>query len=529
MNPPVRDADDPRYRWVVLFIVMLGTLMAVLDIMIVNIALPNIQAAFGSPLDSIEWVVTAYMLSFACFMPLTSWAAGRFGNKNVYVFSLSVFTLGSALCAMAWNLPSLVVARAIQALGGAAIIPIGMTLVSGVFPPRERGKALGIWGVGVVMGPAFGPTLGGYLTETLGWRSIFVVNLPLGLLTVAACLALLKSDHHEASTERTLDWGGFLFLAMFLAGFLLGVSKGESDGWTSVTILSYFAMSALGAIGFLLVESLVPHPIVDLTLLKIPVFSATLMVTAVRGIGMFGGAFLLPLFMRQQMGLTEIGAGLVLLPGALIIAVAMPVAGRLADRMGPRYLVMTGLFLMAWFCWSYRDLDASTSVWGVINPTFLRGLGIALLMAPVMSTAINAVPKASVAMASMMLNLLQQMSGSTGVAALATVLIHRTTHHMAALGAGLDFSTGTAQQVMAGLIFRLHDLGRGPAEAALGAQIAMMDKVVHAAAVRAYDDTFVVAAVASLAAIFAALLLPARHPETHAAEADGGGRAMATE
>lgn len=529
MNSPVRDADDRRYRWELLFIVMLGTLMAVLDTMIVNIALPNIQAAFGSPLDSIEWVVTAYMLSFACFMPLTSWAAGRFGNKNVYLFSLSVFTLGSALCGMAWNLPSLVVARGIQALGGAAIIPIGMTMVSAVFPPRERGKALGIWGVGVVMGPAFGPTLGGYLTETLGWRSIFMVNLPLGLLTIAAALAILRPDHHEASTERSLDWGGFLFLAMFLAGFLLGVSKGESKGWTSAIILTYFTMSGLGAIGFLLVESLVTHPIVDLKLLKIPVFSATLLVTAVRGIGMFGGAFLLPLFLRQQMGYTEIGAGLVLLPGALIVAVTMPVAGRLADHMGPRYLVMTGLVLMAWFCWSYRYLDANTSVWGVVDPTLLRGAGIALLMAPVMTTALNAVPKASVTMASMMLNLLQQMSGSTGVAALATVLIHRITHHMAALGASLDITTGTAHQVMAGLVFRLLALGRGPAEATLGAQIAMMDKVVHAASVRAYDDTFVVAAVASLLAIFAALLLPAHHPETHAAEMDDGGPAVAME
>jgi DHA2 family multidrug resistance protein len=508
---------------------MLGTLMAVLDTMIVNIALPNIEAAFGSPLDSIEWVVTAYMLSFACFMPLTSWAAGRFGNKNMYLFSLSVFTLGSALCGMAWNLPSLVVARAIQALGGAAIIPIGMTLVSGVFPPRERGKALGIWGVGVVMGPAFGPTLGGYLTETLGWRSIFMVNLPLGLLTIAACLTLLKQDHHEASTERTLDWGGFLFLAMFLAGFLLGVSKGESDGWTSTIILSYFTMSGLGLIGFLLVESLVPHPIVDLKLLKIPVFSATLMVTAVRGIGMFGGAFLLPLVMRQQMGFTEIGAGLVLLPGALLIAVTMPIAGRLADRMGPRYLVMTGLVLMAWFCWSYRDLDANTSAWGVIDPTFLRGVGIALLMAPVMSTAINAVPRASVGMASMMLNLLQQMSGSTSVATLATVLIHRINHHMASLGASLNLTTGTAHQVLAGLVFRFHDLGRGPADSVLGAHIAMMERVVQAAAVRAYDDTFVVAAAASLAALVVALLLPAHHPETHASEMGGDRPAMATE
>lgn len=512
MSQSLRHSNDERYRWEVLALVMLGTLMAVLDTTIVNIALPDIQAAFGSPLDSIQWVVTGYMLSFACFMPLTSWAAGRYGNKAVYIFSLAVFVIGSALCGLAWNLPSLVAARSLQALGGAAIIPIGMTMVSAVFPPNQRGKALGIWGVGVIMGPAFGPTLGGYLTETLGWRSIFTVNVPLGIAVISACAAMLRPDIEAASKDSKLDWGGFLFLAMALAGFLLGLSKGETKGWGSSFVLGCFAAGTVGTVGFLLVESLVPEPIIDLGLLKIPVFSVTLLVTYVRAVGMFSGAFLLPLFVQQQMGYSEIDAGLLMLPGALIVAFTMPIAGNLADRMGPRYLVLVGLFFMAFYSYIYRNLDASTSLWGVIYPTLIRGVGLGLLMAPVMTTALNSVPKHRIAMASMLLNLLQQVAGSSGIAGLTTLLTHRVTHHMAVMGVNLDMGTGVAQQTFMAVVTRLRELGLGAAAANMGARASLAAHVFEAAWIRAYDDAFLATAVVILLAAIPALLLPSDNP-----------------
>ena len=197
-----------NYKWIVMGIVMIGTMMATLDSSIVNVSIPAIMADFGAGVDDIEWVLTGYMIAFATLMPLTAWLRDHLGYKTLFMGSLFVFTIGSLLCGAAWNLESLIGARIVQALGGGAIAPTGMAMISEVFPPQERGKAIGIWGVGIIMGPTFGPTLGGYLTKTFGWRSIFLVNLPLGIVALFAASALLIKDRPHASQHRSFDFWG---------------------------------------------------------------------------------------------------------------------------------------------------------------------------------------------------------------------------------------------------------------------------------------------------------------------------------
>ncbi|HTB34895.1 MAG TPA: DHA2 family efflux MFS transporter permease subunit, partial [bacterium] len=255
-GPAGPDTDNPQYRWNVLIVVMIGTMMAALDSSIVNISLPDMMAAFGVGVDDIEWVATGYMLAYAVFIPMAAWFKDRLGHRNLYLAALAIFTLGSLLCGLAWNLPSLIAARVLQALGGGFLTPIGMSMVSEVFPPKERGRALGLWGVGVIAGPALGPTLGGYLTKNVGWRSIFLVNIPIGVVLVLMGLVLVKRDRPHPSARKPFDTWGFLFLATFLVCFLLGLSKGEHEGWTSTYILTCFSLSALSAVGFFLVESL---------------------------------------------------------------------------------------------------------------------------------------------------------------------------------------------------------------------------------------------------------------------------------
>ncbi|MGH7441595.1 MAG: MFS transporter, partial [bacterium] len=196
---PEPDGRD-SYRWEVLIVVMIATLMAGLDSSIVNIALPDMMAGFGTTVDDIEWVVTGYMLGYAVFIPMASWVKDRLGSRRLFLAAVSVFTLGSAFCGLAWNLPSLIAARVFQSAGGGFITALAMSMVAEVFPPAERGRAIGLWAMGVILGPALGPTLGGYLTLHLGWRSIFMVNLPIGVLTVALGAALLRSggeQHHS--------------------------------------------------------------------------------------------------------------------------------------------------------------------------------------------------------------------------------------------------------------------------------------------------------------------------------------------
>lgn len=497
-----------KYKWEVLWVVMIGTLMAALDQSIVNVSLPQIMADFGSSVEDIEWVITGYMLAFATLMPLTAWLREYVGYKWLYMASLVLFTAGSLLCAMAWNLPSLVVARVIQALGGGAITPTGMAMITEVFEPHERGKAIGYWGVGVIVGPAFGPTLGGYLTHVFGWRSIFTINLPIGVLGLLMAGALLRADDTSKARRHPFDLGGFLFLSLCLVFLLLGLSKGEEKGWTSNFILACWALSLTGLAGFLVVEKLTPNGIMDIRLMKSPVFSSCMLVVAARSIALFGGTFLLPIFLQNVMGFDEIQSGLILLPGALLIAVFMPLAARISDKTGPLLPSLVGLGLIAQFMYSYRDLDINTSLWGVVGPTLVRGVGIALLITPVMVTALNVIPKHSAGMASSMMNLIQQVAGSVGIAILGAVLSHRTVFHQGLVAATWDSTSPATQEVVGRVADRLLSLGVAPDMAQSGAGFTVMGHLFQIASVAAFEDAFLVGMVIVLLAFLPALLLP---------------------
>lgn len=507
-------SQSSNYKWQVLGIVMIGTLMSALDASIVNVSIPAIMADFGSGLDDIEWVVTSYMLAFASLMPLTAWLRDRVGHKQLYIASLIVFTVGSVLCGAAWNLPTMIIARVIQAIGGGAITPTGMAMITETFEPHERGKALGFWGMGAVMGPAFGPTVGGYLTKYFGWPSIFWVNLPIGLIGVVLAARLLKEDKPHASNHRPFDAAGFIFLALFLVTFLLGVSKGESEGWTSHYVITCGILALIGFGGFLLVESQVQNRIMDLTLLRSPVFTACFTLTAIRSIALYGGTFLLPVFLQNFKGLDEVQSGLLLLPGSLLMGALMPFAGRLGDKLSPRLMGFVGFALLGFFFYEYRTLDVSTSNWGIVWPTLIRGVGVAMLIAPLTATAMNAVPKRSAGMASSMLNIIQQVGGSIGIAVLSLTLHRRSAFHLNHIGTEVSSSSVAFKDMMAHFFARAHDLGLSHANSAKAAASAVGAHVVKSSSVLAFQDTFLVGSLITFFTLVLVFLLPAK-PMAH--------------
>ena len=498
----------PKYRWQVLGIVMIGTLMASLDQSIVNVSLPAIISDFGSSLDEIEWVVTGYMLAFATLMPLTAWLRVRVGHKVLFISSLFVFTLGSVLCGVAWDLPSLVFARVIQALGGGAITPTGMAMISEEFPPHERAKALGYWGMGVIVGPAFGPTLGGWLTHLFGWRSIFLVNLPVGIAGFFLASAVLRQDRPTSNVTNPFDFWGFSFLSLFLISFLLGISKGEHEGWTSTFILTCGILSTIGLTGFLLVESIISNRIVDLSLLKYRSFAACLTVTVVRSIALFGGVFLLPLYLQQLRGLDEIESGVLLLWGSLLIGVMMPVSPRLMERFGPKRVTLAGLACVALFMFMLRHVDVNTSTSSIIAANLVRGLGIGLMFTPVTAVALNSVPKRSAGMASSMLNLTQQVGGSVGIALLATVLSNRIKFHLSTFGSEVSATSPLFLETFRRLSNHAHLLGYTHSESSRIAFTNIGEVVNKSARSAAFGDTFLVGTFIVLLGLSAALLLP---------------------
>lgn len=499
-----------EYKWQVLIVVMIGTLMSALDASIVNVSIPAIMADFGSSLDEIEWVVTSYMLAFAVLMPLTAWLRDRIGHKQLYIASLAVFTLGSVMCGLAWNLPTMIVARVVQAIGGGAITPTGMAMITESFEPHERGRALGFWGMGAVMGPAFGPTVGGFLTKYFGWPSIFLVNLPIGLIGILMASRILRADAPHPGHRKPFDAAGFVFLSVFLGTFLLGMSKGESEGWTSSYVVTCGIFAALGLAGFLLVESLVENRIVNLDLLKNPVFAACFGLTAVRSVALYGGTFLLPVFLQNFKGLDEVESGLLMLPGSLLMGMLMPFAGRLGDKVSPRVMAFFGFLLLGVFFFEYRTIAVETSNWGIVWPTLVRGVGIAMLMAPLTATAMNTVPKREAGMASSMLNIIQQVGGSIGIALLSLVLHRRTAEHLSHIGSEISNTSPVYHETMARLFERAHELGYTFGESARVAAATLGQQISKAIGVLAFQDAFVVGALLTLLTLPLVFLLPAK-------------------
>ena len=239
---------------------MAGTFMSILDVTMVNLALPHIMTSLQTDVQKVKWVVTALMLTAAVSMPPTGWLGRRFGYERIYIFSLMVFTVGAGLCSVAWDLPSLVIFRIIEAVGGGIMQPVGMAIIVRTFPVEERGRALGFWGIGAMMAPTLGPTSGGYLTDWFGWRSIFAVNVPVGVLTLFLGFWLMRGTEREEAPPP-FDWQGYLALAAFLVALLLGLEEGREEGWYSTTVLFAWAVAAVAFTAFIITELTVEHPV----------------------------------------------------------------------------------------------------------------------------------------------------------------------------------------------------------------------------------------------------------------------------
>lgn len=417
------DNPDEHYKWHVLSIVLVGTMMAALDSSIVNVSIPAIMDDFNANLEDVEWVVSSYMLGFAVSMPLTAWLRDRLGHKNLYIGCLALFTIGSLLCGFAWNLHTLIIARVIQAFGGGALTPTGMAMISDSFAPHERAKALGYWGLGAIMGPTFGPTLGGILTQYWGWPSIFLINLPIGAIAIVMAYKVIRRDSQKKANRRPFDLLGFSLLTIFLVSFLLMMTKGASKGWSTLSFIVTLIISLISFVLFLISERHVRFPILNLKLLQNAVFRSCFLLSLLRSLALYGGTFLLPIFMQNLMKLDELTTGLILLPGSLVMGLMMPVGGKLSERIGPRGLSFIGFFFLALFFLLLLNLRTDSTPWEIILPTLIRGLGIALLMPSLLSTGLNALPNNQSGMASTMLNIIQQIGGAMGIAIL-TMVVH---------------------------------------------------------------------------------------------------------
>ena len=410
---------DPR--WLALCVTAIGSFMSILDTTVVNIALPSVLRDFDTDLKHGQLVLTVYLLALAVVIPLSGFLAERVGIKRLYMITLACFVLGSALCGFAWNLPSLIVFRALQGLGGGMLQPLGMAMVFTMITPLERGRFMGVLGLPMLLAPLVGPTVGGYLVEYASWRSIFQINLPIGLINLALAYWLLKEQPKKPGAH--FDGRGFALALLAFPGILLALSLGEGLGWGSPATLGLAAIGVGALVAFVIVEWRQPSPLLQLRLFQQPVFALGMAINFVTQFSLFGIQYILPLMLQTVHQLGAAATGLLMFPSGILSFITMNISGRIYNRVGPRRLAASGLGVLLVTTFLLGRTNAATSLYIIGTLAALRGLAMGLCMMPVQTAAYNTVPRESMPRATALTNMLFRMFGAVGTAILTTTLL----------------------------------------------------------------------------------------------------------
>lgn len=472
--------------WWVAIPVILGMFIVIMDTSIVNVALPHMMSAFGVDVEQIQWISTGYMMAIAVMMPTTGFLGDRFGRKRIYVLALFLFTMASVLCGLAWNNESLIVFRVFQGIVGGGIQPVAQAIIFEAFPPEKRGLSMALIGIGAMFAPVIGPTLGGYLVEYLNWRWIFFVNLPFGLFGTFMAFAILRE-----SPRRTVrfDMIGFALMAVFLSTFLLALSQSNEKGWGSNYIVSLLVIAVVSFGLFLIVEFWVREPVIRLSLFRNITYSSGTIASVAMGVGLYGGIFLLPVFLQTLMGYDAIKTGLLMMPQGLAVGIVMPISGIMLNKMDPRIPMATGLGLMGLSLVLQSQMTPLTSLYDIIFWSVLRGIGMAFAFPALSQMALGAFPLKKIGQASGLFNVTRQIGGSFGIAFLATLLTQRTVFHLSSIsqqpgpmGYIAEKSTALAQGMMR--------LGSDPTLAHSQAQAAIGQMAAAQASILAFQEAF---------------------------------------
>lgn len=431
-------AEDERFglrRLAIVLAVMLATLLEIVDSSIVNVALPDMMGNLGATLDEIGWVITGYILSNVIVVPMTSWFATRFGRKRYFVSSILFFTAASVACGFAASLPQLVVFRILQGLGGGALLATSQAIMVESFPASQIGLAQALFGVGVMIGPSLGPTLGGWITDHYTWRWIFFINLPLGLLAAFMCIvALHDPDHMKARRTPSIDWAGIALLVVAVGSLQWVLERGHRLDWFESREITLFAVLALaGAILFVWRELTAAHPVVDLRVLRHRSLAVGCIYGMLLGLGLYGSVFLFPVYTQSLLRFTAWQSGLAALPSSIATAFMMGFAGRLARSRGPRPVFLFGACVFLLAVWGMTGWTLQSGWDDLFWPQVARGIGLGAMFVPLSVATLGGLPLAAVPQGAGLYSLFRQLGGSAGVALLATILDHRSAVHRAYL------------------------------------------------------------------------------------------------
>jgi MFS transporter, DHA2 family, multidrug resistance protein len=460
--------------------VMSATIMQVLDTTIINVALPHMAGQLDATPDNISWALTSYLIGSAVFMPLTGYFTDRIGQKRYLLISIAGFVVTSALCGMAHSLAEMVLFRFIQGVFGASLVPLSQSVMLQIFPGEQRGKAMAIWAMGVMVAPVLGPTLGGWLTDTISWRWTFYINLPVGIL---AFLLALRHVPDTESRERRMDWVGFASLAVGVSAVQLVLDRGNQDDWFSSSTLSIAAAIAVVSLVFFAIHNLTGkhHPLFELRIFRDRNFLVASLIMIAIGIGFFGGMVLQSLYLQNFLGYPAFDAGLYLAPRGIASFFVMMFVGKFSNRIPPRNFVLTGICASIAGNYLMTRFPAEIDAVDLILPQILQGMGMGLVFVPISTLAFTTLPKAVAAEAAGIYSLIRAMSSAVGIAILTTYLSRGSQRYWGMLRGYINPFNEALTTYLQPLHLTPHD-GKGMALVA--------QTVLHQAQNDAYIDSF---------------------------------------
>jgi EmrB/QacA subfamily drug resistance transporter len=418
--PPPADKLDAAVLKVA-GVTVLGAIMAILDTTVVSVALTKFQEVFNASPATVAWTMTGYTLALATVVPLTGWAADRFGTKRLYLASILLFVLGSVLCGTAWSITSLIIFRVLQGLGGGMLMPLGMTIMTRAAGPTRVGRVMAVLGIPMLLGPIGGPILGGWLIQAASWHWIFFINVPIGIIALIYAFVVLPKD--KPAPSESFDFLGMLLLSPGLALFLFGVSSIPGEGRIGAPkVLVPAIIGIVLVVLFVLHARVKDHPLIDLRLFQHRGLTISVITMSLFAMAFFGSMLLLPLYFQQVRHQGTLNTGLLLIPQGLGAMITMPIAGRLTDKYGPGKFVIAGLVLIVAGLTVFTQISSTMPYWQILGVLFLMGLGMGMTMMPTMTAAMAALSHHEVARGSTLMNIVQQSAGSVGTAMMSVIL-----------------------------------------------------------------------------------------------------------
>ncbi|MGZ1718436.1 DHA2 family efflux MFS transporter permease subunit [Staphylococcus argenteus] len=484
-------------RGKILAALLFGMFIAILNQTLLNVALPKINTEFNISASTGQWLMTGFMLVNGILIPITAYLFNKYSYRKLFLVALVLFTIGSLICAISMNFPIMMVGRVLQAVGAGVLMPLGSIVIITIYPPEKRGAAMGTMGIAMILAPAIGPTLSGYIVQNYHWNVMFYGMFIIGIIAILVGFVCFKL--YQYTTNPKADIPGIIFSTIGFGALLYGFSEAGNKGWGSVEIETMFAIGIIFIILFVIRELRMKSPMLNLEVLKFPTFTLTTIINMVVMLSLYGGMILLPMYLQNLRGFSALDSGLLLLPGSLVMGLLGPFAGKLLDTIGLKPLAIFGIAVMTYATWELTKLNMDTPYMTIMGIYVLRSFGMAFIMMPMVTAAINALPGRLASHGNAFLNTMRQLAGSIGTAILVTVMTTQTTQHLSAFGEELDKTNPMVQDHMRELASQY-----GGQEGAMKVLLQFVNKL---ATVEGINDAFIVATIFSIIALILCLFL----------------------